>query len=375
MDTFACGRCGAVLTAPVSRVALPAYARLTYGNGRHMPVLMESGTYAVDPEPFGPPWRQWSEIYEGEAEARGVFAPVYALSFGAPGHIVLAPGDAHGTVLIPERNEGFCCGLDGRDGPNLACACCGQEVATRIDDCSLWQATWLEPTAARRVPAGPARPILAWQTLAEERRSTSPVEANGSWSPRWETAASVTLARLVAASDGSPVTVPGGLLADIFRRSLDALLPPGAPASAQPWLDRDYPLPIPPRTSPWSRSTRRPASHGPRPPASPPRRSRRTCGCTSPSTTNACSSPPQANCLPASSATTRYHRTPGGGCGPSSRSSFTPWPACPPSANRGCAPSTTAAQHCSARADSRAARPISNSRAGYVSRAGRGPVE
>ncbi|MGW0633368.1 hypothetical protein [Streptomyces sp. NPDC002758] len=63
---------------------------------------MEPGTYAVDPEPSGPPWRPWNEIGVDEAEARGVFAPVYALSFGSPGAIVVAPGDTRGTILIPE---------------------------------------------------------------------------------------------------------------------------------------------------------------------------------------------------------------------------------------------------------------------------------
>ncbi|GHG82054.1 hypothetical protein [Streptomyces griseocarneus] len=245
MDAFTCVRCDAVLTAPVSRVPYPAYARHTYGNGRSLPVLMESGTYAVDPEPFGPPWRQWSEIDPAEAEARGVFAPVHALSFGMPGSIVMAPGDAHGTVLIPERTEGFCCGLDGRDGPNLACARCGQEVATRVDDCSLWQATWLEPSAVRRVATGPDRSITTWQTLAEERHSTPPVEENGSWSPRWEVEVSIALAHLVAASGGSHVTVPDGPLAESFRRSIEDVLPPGPNAKHAALAGPGLPAPDP----------------------------------------------------------------------------------------------------------------------------------
>lgn len=52
MDVSVCTRCDAVLTARLSRVACPAYARNTYGNGL-LPVLMESGTYAVDPERLG----------------------------------------------------------------------------------------------------------------------------------------------------------------------------------------------------------------------------------------------------------------------------------------------------------------------------------
>lgn len=37
---------------------------------------MESGTFAVDPDPWGGPWRMWDEIDPGEAEVRGVYAPV-----------------------------------------------------------------------------------------------------------------------------------------------------------------------------------------------------------------------------------------------------------------------------------------------------------
>lgn len=231
MAVFACVGCDQVLTAPVSQIALPVHARQKWGNGVLLPVLMEPGTYAVDPEPSGPPWRQWSEITAGEAEARGVFAPVRALSFGTPGAIVVAPGDVRGTALIPERCGGFCCGLDGRDGPNLACTQCGQPVATRVDDCSLWQAVWLAPNAVRRLPAAAfTRRTASWQTLTEERQGTPPVDPSGQWSLRWEAAVGEALAHLLAVSAGTRVAVPDGLVADTFGRALDALLPPGAPA-------------------------------------------------------------------------------------------------------------------------------------------------
>lgn len=53
-DVFTCSRCGTVLTAPVSRVALPVHAHHRYGHDL-LPPLMEPGTYAIDPEPSGPP--------------------------------------------------------------------------------------------------------------------------------------------------------------------------------------------------------------------------------------------------------------------------------------------------------------------------------
>jgi hypothetical protein len=227
----------------MSQIALPVHAHHKYGH-ELLPALMEPGTYAVDPEPSGPPWRQWSEIGADEAEARGLFAPVDALSFGARGTIVVAPGDTRGTVLIPERCDGCCCGLDGRDGPNLACAQCGRAVATRIDDCSLWQAVWLAPHAVRRLPAeGPAPRTVGWEALAEERQSTPPVEPSG-WSPRWEAAVGATLAYLLAASGGTPVTVPEGIVADAFGRALDALLPPGWPAKTAALAGPGLPAPV-----------------------------------------------------------------------------------------------------------------------------------
>ncbi|MFF3173940.1 hypothetical protein ACFVQ0_15065 [Streptomyces sp. NPDC057900] len=233
-DVFACARCGDVLTAPVTRVALPSRAHHRYGH-EMLPALMEPGTYAVDPEPSGPPWRPWSQVGPEEAEARGIYAPVHALSLGAPGAVVVAPGDTRGTVLIPERCDGYCLGLDGRDGPNLACGRCGQPVATRIDDCSLWQAVWLAPDAVHRVPAAdPTGGRPDREAPAQEWESTPPVEPSGQWSPRWTAAAGATLAHLLAASAGAPPTVPDGIVAQTFGRALEVLLPPRPSGSLAP---------------------------------------------------------------------------------------------------------------------------------------------
>ncbi|GGQ09674.1 hypothetical protein GCM10010249_30330 [Streptomyces roseolilacinus] len=116
-------------------------------------------------------------------------------------------------------------------------------VASRIDDCSLRQAVWLAPDAVRRLPvdgadAGP----LSWAELMAGGRGASPFEPitswgspagasdRWSWSPQWEAAAGHALAHLLVASEGSPVTVPDGPAAEVFRRVLDGLLPEGPPA-------------------------------------------------------------------------------------------------------------------------------------------------
>ncbi|MFJ1823704.1 hypothetical protein, partial [Streptomyces sp. NPDC088178] len=243
MFVFVCAGCGARLTTPLSQVALPAHAHQKYGNGLQPPVLMESGTFAVEPEPWGPPWRTWEAIDPDEVAARGIHAPVHALSDGAPGAIVIAPGDARGTLLIPEKGGGYCCGLDGADGPNMACEACGLPVASRIDDCSLWQAVWLAPGAVHRHPVDndTDTPPLSWAELTAEGKGTplfEPIAAWGSrpglhhwwsWSPKWEAAAGRALAHLLAASEGRPVTVPDGLIEEVFQRALDALLPAGPP--------------------------------------------------------------------------------------------------------------------------------------------------
>ncbi|MER6345116.1 hypothetical protein ACWC10_05920 [Streptomyces sp. NPDC001595] len=244
MFVFVCAGCGTELTAPLSQVTLPVHAHQKYGNGIQLPVLMEPGTFAVEPEPTGPPWRRWEETDPEELAARGIYAPVYAVSDGAPGAIVIAPGDIRNTTLIPEKCGGYCCGLDGADGPNLSCEACGLPVASRIDDCSLWQSVWLAPDAVHRRPADAAGTApLSWAELVADGKSTPPFEpitAWGgprlglhhwwSWSPRWEAAAGRALAHLLAASEGRPVTVPDGLTEEVFQRALDTLLPTGPSA-------------------------------------------------------------------------------------------------------------------------------------------------
>lgn len=240
---FVCAGCGSRLTIPLSQVELPVHAHQKYGNGIQLPVLMESGTFAVEPEPWGAPWRRWEEIDPDEAAVRGIHAPVYALSDATPGTVVIAPGDARGTVFVPEEGGGYCCGLDWGDGPNMACEACGLPVASRIDDCSLWQAVWLAPDAVRRLPVDTAdTAMLSWAELLVEGKGTPPIEPISrwgslrgldhwwSWSPQWEAAAGRALAHLLAASDGQPVAVPHGLIAAVFQHALDALLPAGPPA-------------------------------------------------------------------------------------------------------------------------------------------------
>ncbi|MFI9323677.1 hypothetical protein ACIGXI_28390 [Kitasatospora aureofaciens] len=260
MAVFGCAGCGAELTAPVTEVALPPHAHRE-GGDRYLPPLLEPGTFAVDPEPFEQPWRPWSSISPAEAASLGVYAPVDGLWSGDGGAVLLAPGDTRGTALIPERCDG-CCACAG--GPNLACERCGRTVGARIDDCYRWQAVWLYPRAVRRLPVqGPARPAGDGWTAAP----TPPVEPLGWWSDRWSAAVGAALAEVLAASGGAPVAAAPGLLAETFGRTLQRLLPAGAPVRtlgpAGPGLT---PAPMPdialvPR-HPWTGAAWRPPSGG-----------------------------------------------------------------------------------------------------------------
>ncbi|MGW2275413.1 hypothetical protein [Streptomyces yangpuensis] len=226
---FVCAGCGTELTAPVSRVALPDHTY--YGAWERLhPPLMEPATYAVEPLPTGPPWRLWDDVGEEPAAGQGVYLPQYAVSFGSRDRVVIAPGDSRGMTLILEKCEGYCRGIDGRDGPNLACGGCGRPVATRMDDCGLWQTVWLEPDEVRRVPSGaPAVPVPGWDELDLAACAVAPVELDGSWSHRWQAAVPVALARLVVACEGHPVTLPGPL-ADLVGDAVAGYLPTGPPA-------------------------------------------------------------------------------------------------------------------------------------------------
>ena len=230
LDVFVCAGCGTELTAPLSRVALPVHVH--HGGWEELhPPLMEPSTYAVEPLPSGPPWRRWAEVGADAAARQGVFAPVYSVSFGARNRIVIAPGDSRSMTLILEKCEGYCRGVDGRAGPNLACGGCGQAVATRMDDCGMWQTVWLEPDAvARRTSGLPAGPPPDWDDLTRAEHRVPPVEADGSWSRRWEAAVGVALAHLVAVTEDSPVSLPAGPVAELLGHAVGQYLPalPGA---------------------------------------------------------------------------------------------------------------------------------------------------
>ncbi|GHH33393.1 hypothetical protein [Lentzea cavernae] len=189
MVVFECVACGAALTIPLRQVDMPDHAGRQVGNGvMDMPALMAPGTYAT-----------------GQRA------------------VLLSPGDARGMVWDPGLfDKTSCCGISGGELPNLRCEC-GRLVATRVDDCSLWQVVELETGAVR--PVGEQEPAAGWEAFDWEDALLD--GADLWWHDRVRIAAGVALARIVLAAGDASVALPAGPVAEVFRHDLDALLPHG----------------------------------------------------------------------------------------------------------------------------------------------------
>lgn len=123
MTVFACGGCGAVVTADLREVAFPHDAAASDEQADAVPRVRQ-GTFARDPEPFGPPF----EPLPGN--------PRIVVSAGPKGTVLVHPDDVLGLRRHPDpRRLNGCCRLDGLDGPNLVCGGCGAEIATEQSDC------------------------------------------------------------------------------------------------------------------------------------------------------------------------------------------------------------------------------------------------
>jgi hypothetical protein len=123
-------------------------------------LLMEAGTYAVDPH----------ESYDFP-DVRGTY--------------LLAPGDVHGTRFVIENCGDGCIGFAPERGGNLACAACGTMVGSRMDACGAWQFTRLLPVAVRRIRVGDAAvdpascdlAQFAWQNTYRDTFGEGPGES------------------------------------------------------------------------------------------------------------------------------------------------------------------------------------------------------
>ncbi|MFD0269401.1 hypothetical protein ACFVGY_22955 [Streptomyces sp. NPDC127106] len=149
MIVFRCAACGTALTAPVREVPLPPLdeAPLPFAvpDGEDCPPRLAPGTFAYDPEPYHLSWAH---------PPKGVPAPRVRPGSGLRS-AVIGPDDVRGVEPIPRRRQG-CCGPSGSQGPNLACAGCGAEVAVETADCYTPQQIALDPRLTE--PSGSADP-------------------------------------------------------------------------------------------------------------------------------------------------------------------------------------------------------------------------
>jgi len=193
---FHCAACGARLTAPVLRVPLPDHG--TAPDHGEIPPGMAPGTYAVDDIP----------------DPRGT--------------LVLAPGDVHNARLVIEKvrddpPDHGCVGIGSR--PNLACASCGAEVGTRIDDCGRWQETRLAPAAVRprEVETREADDPCPWDPAADEILGGAPWRPDGRWDRVWFGRLAAGAADVLARSGGGPLLLAEDA-ADPVRQLLEVAL-------------------------------------------------------------------------------------------------------------------------------------------------------
>ncbi|GAA4067809.1 hypothetical protein [Actinomadura miaoliensis] len=202
---FHCAACGARLSAPVLRVPLPNHGITP--DHFEIPLGMAPGTYAVDDTRYGP-----------------------------PGTFVLAPGDVHNTRVMIEKirdepPEYGCLGIGA--GPNLACASCGAEVGTRVDDCQAWQETRLAPAAVRtrETEVREADDPYPWDPMADEILGSAPWKPDGRWDWVWFGRLAAGTADVLARSGGGPLLLAEEA-AEPVRQLLDVVLRGTGHASA-----------------------------------------------------------------------------------------------------------------------------------------------
>lgn len=139
MTLFQCRECGKELTGVLSLLsAVPkAPARnpdQETTEDRRAPATMPRGYYAVETEPWGPPFIPAET--DGPAYPRGPWMDDERgslTSAGPRGNFVLHPDDAGELILLSSTGLA-CCGPSPSGGMNQACPC-GVLVATLAADC------------------------------------------------------------------------------------------------------------------------------------------------------------------------------------------------------------------------------------------------
>lgn len=143
MTVFLCSKCGTAITPELAELA--AVPDLSIGEHdrdketRRAPSTIPRGRYAIEPEPWGPPYVvQDDQKNPKPAQSRGPLIcheEGFVISAGSRHTVVVHPDDAAGLQPLPNgQNSTGCCGPAGDEGLNRACPC-GAPVATLAADC------------------------------------------------------------------------------------------------------------------------------------------------------------------------------------------------------------------------------------------------
>lgn len=143
MTVFLCSKCGTAITPEL--VELAAVPDLSIGERdrdketRRAPSTIPRGRYAIEPEPWGPPYVvQEDQENPKPAQPRGPRVcreEGFVISAGSRQTVLVHPDDAAGLQPLPNgKNSTGCCGPAGDEGLNRACPC-GAPVATLAADC------------------------------------------------------------------------------------------------------------------------------------------------------------------------------------------------------------------------------------------------
>lgn len=143
MTVFLCSKCGTAITPELAELA--AIPDVTDGEQerdkktRRAPSTVPQGYYAIDPEPWGPPYVVQDDQENpkpGRSRGPTVWGEEgYIISAGVRDTVLVHPEDAPGLHPLPNWENSYgCCGPTGDEGLNRACPC-GAAVATLAADC------------------------------------------------------------------------------------------------------------------------------------------------------------------------------------------------------------------------------------------------
>ncbi|MGW1520753.1 hypothetical protein [Streptomyces sp. NPDC002287] len=143
MTVFLCSKCGTAITPELAELAaVPDPSDDEHDRDketRRAPSTVPRGRYAIDPEPWGPPYVVQDDQEDPKpAQSRGPLVcreEGFVISAGVPGTVLMHPEDAPDLQPLPNwENSTGCCGPTGDEGLNRACPC-GAPVATLAADC------------------------------------------------------------------------------------------------------------------------------------------------------------------------------------------------------------------------------------------------